>query len=407
MSDKTANTIVGLDIGTTKICVVVGVCTEDGVDIIGVGSHPSVGLKKGVVVNLESTVRSIKKAVEDAERMAGCEIGQVYIGIAGSHIKGFNSHGVIAIKGPEVSMEDIDRVIDAARAVAIPLDREVVHVIPQEYKVDDQAGIMDPVGMRGVRLEAQVHIVTAAVTAAQNLVACANRAGLDVVDIVLQPIASSDAVLSKEEKELGVALVDFGGGTTDLAVFVDGAIKHTSVIGLGGYNLTNDLAIGLKTPINEAERLKIQYGSCLASSVPHDETIEVPSVGGRKPRLLYRHVLAEILEPRVEEVLGLVEQEMSRVVSRDKVASGIVITGGSALLPGMVELADQIFQLPTRIGYPQNITGLVDMVNTPMYSTAIGLVLHGLEYNADRKFRIRDGNIFNRLLARMKSWFKF
>lgn len=407
MTNKTSNIIVGLDIGTTKICVVVGACTEDGVDIIGVGSHPSVGLKKGVVVNLESTVRSIKKAVEDAERMAGCEIDQVYIGIAGSHIKGFNSHGVIAIKGPEVSMEDIDRVIEAARAVAIPLDREVVHVIPQEYKVDDQAGIMDPVGMRGVRLEAQVHIVTAAVTAAQNLVACANRAGLDVVDIVLQPIASSDAVLSKEEKELGVALVDFGGGTTDLAVFVEGAIKHTSVIGLGGYNLTNDLAIGLKTPINEAERLKIQYGSCLASSVPHDETIEVPSVGGRKPRLLYRHVLAEILEPRVEEILSLVEQEMARVVSKDKVASGVVITGGSAMLPGMAELADQIFQLPTRIGYPQHITGLVDMVNTPMYSTAIGLVLHGLEHKVDRRFHNHRGNTLNRWLSVMKSWFKF
>jgi cell division protein FtsA len=405
MGERPCDVVVGLDIGTTKICAVVGEVRDNSVEIVGVGTHPSVGLRKGVVVNVESTVNSIRMAMEEAELMAGCEINQVFVGIAGSHIKGFNSHGVIAVKGQEVTQEDIDRVIDAARAVAIPLDREVIHILPQEYVVDDQGGILDPVGMTAVRLEAKVHIVTGAVTAAQNLIKCANRAGLDVVDIVLQPLASSEAVLTQEEKDLGVALVDFGGGTTDLALFAEATIKHTSVLGLGGNNLTNDIAVGLRTPMNEAEKIKVTHGACLSSMVGRDETIEVPSVGGRKSRLLSRHILAEILEPRVEEIFNLIDQEIQRTELKELLTSGVVITGGSALLPGITEIADQVFQLPTRIGYPRRISGLVDVVNGPMFATAVGLVLYGTDNQPRKKFRIRDGNIFHRVTGRMKSWF--
>jgi cell division protein FtsA len=404
--ERPGNIVVGLDIGTTKICAVVSEINEKGADIIGVGTYPSVGLRKGVVVNIDNTVDSIQRSMEEAELMAGCEIGSIFIGIAGSHIKGFNSHGVIAVKGQEVSQEDVDRVIDAARAVAIPLDREVIHILPQEYIVDEQRGILDPVGITGVRLEAKVHIVTGAVTAAQNLIKCANRAGLDVIDIVFQPIASAEAVLTQEEKDLGVALVDFGGGTTDLALFTESAIKHTAVLGLGGNNLTNDIAVGLRTPSREAEQIKIDHGSCLNSLVNKDQMIEVPGVGGRKPRLLSRHILSEILEPRVEEIFTLVDQEIERTGLKELLASGVVITGGSALLPGIVEIADQVFQLPTRIGFPQRISGLVDVVNGPMFATAVGLVLYGMEHQPQKKFRIRDGNIFNRVTLRMKSWFK-
>ncbi|MGB9711549.1 cell division protein FtsA [Dissulfurimicrobium hydrothermale] len=406
MAERPCDILVGLDIGTTKICAVVGEVREDGIEIIGVGFHPSIGLKKGVVINVESTVKSIRKAVEDAERMAGMEIDSVCIGIAGSHIKGINSHGVIAIKGQEVSQEDIERVLDAAKAVAIPLDRDILHVLPQEYIVDDQGGIMDPVGMTGVRLEARVHIVTGAVTAVQNLVKCTNRAGLDVSDIVLQPLASASAVLTQEEKDLGVGLIDFGGGTTDVALFVDGTIRHSSILGLGGNNLTNDIAVGLKTPMADAEKIKVLHGCCLSSLVSRDENIEVPSVGGRKPRLLSRQVLAEILEPRVEEIFGLLDQEIQRTGLKDSLTSGLVITGGSALVAGLSEMADQIFQLPTRIGYPRRISGLVDMVNSPMFATAVGLVLYELDNKPDKKFHIRDGNIFNRVTGRMRSWFK-
>ncbi len=406
MAERPGNMIVGLDIGTTKICAVVSEFNEKGADIIGVGTYPSVGLRKGVVVNIDNTVDSIQRSMEEAELMAGCEIGSVFIGIAGSHIKGFNSHGVIAVKGQEVSQEDVDRVIDAARAVAIPLDREVIHILPQEYIVDEQGGILDPVGITGVRLEAKVHIVTGAVTAAQNLIKCANRAGLDVIDIVFQPLASAEAVLTQEEKDLGVALVDFGGGTTDLALFTESAIKHTAVLGLGGNNLTNDIAVGLRTPSKEAEQIKIDHGSCLNSLVDKDQMIEVPGVGGRKPRLLSRHILSEILEPRVEEIFTLVDQEIERTGLKELLASGVVITGGSALLPGIVEIADQVFQLPARIGFPQRISGLVDVVNGPMFATAVGLVLYGMEHQPQRKFRIRDRNIFNRVTLRMKSWFK-
>ncbi len=398
--------IVGLDIGTTKICALVGIADDNGqIEVIGIGTHPSVGLRKGVVVNIESTVNSIQHAIEDAEEMADCEISQVLIGIAGSHIKGFNSHGVIAIKGDEVTEEDVIKVLDAAKAVAIPLDRELIHCLPQEYIVDDQGGILDPIGMTGVRLEAKVHIVTGAVTAAQNLIKCANRAGLDVEDIVLQPLASAHATLTEEEKDLGVALIDFGGGTTDLAIFTDGTIKHTSVLGLGGNNLTNDIAVGLRTPMSEAENIKIKFGNCISAYVKPDEMIEVPSVGGRKPRLLSRHILSEIIEPRVEETLSLLDQEIRRTKFKDLLASGVVITGGSALLPGLAEMADQIFDLPTRIGFPKGITGLTEEINAPQFATAVGLLLHGAERTPKKKFRIRDKNIFDRVANRMKSWF--
>jgi len=306
------NIIVGLDIGTTKICAVVGEARPDGVEIIGMGSHPSEGLRKGVVINIEQTVESIKEAVEEAETMAGCEITSVYAGIAGGHIKGFNSPGVIALKEREVTQKDIDRVIEAASAVAIPMDREVIHTLVQEFIVDEQDGIIDPLGMSGVRLAAKIHIVTGAVTSAQNIIKCANRAGLDVHDIVLESLASSEAVLSKEEKNLGAALIDFGGGTTDMAVFSRGAIKHTSVLSLGGDNLTYDISVGLRTPRLEAEKIKIKYGCALSSLIGRDETLEVPGVGGRKPAVLSRQILGEILEPRVEEIFSLIYGELVR-----------------------------------------------------------------------------------------------
>jgi cell division protein FtsA len=399
--------IVGLDIGTSKICAVVGEIRPDGqIDIIGMGSHPSVGLRKGVVINIENTVNSIKEAVEEAETMAGCEISSVFAGIAGGHIKGFNSHGVIALKNREVGKRDIERVIDAARAVAIPMDREVIHTLPQEFIVDDQSGITDPTGMAGVRLEVKIHIVTGAVTSAQNIIKCANRAGLDVYDIILESLASSEAILNDEERTLGVALVDFGGGTTDLAIFSENSIKHTSVLTLGGDNLSNDIAIGIRTPFKEAEKIKIKYGCGLTSLIGQDETIKVPSVGGREPRTMSRKILGEILEPRVEEIFSLIHHEMLRSGYDELVTSGIVVTGGSALLPGVPEIVEQVFNMPARIGYPVNIGGLKEIVNSPMYATAVGLVLYGAkERKRKKEFRIRDTNIFNRIVSRMKRWF--
>ncbi len=399
--------VVGLDIGTTKICAVVGEVSGDNVEIIGMGSHPSEGLRKGVVINIENTVNSIKEAVEEAETMAGCEISSVYAGIAGGHIKGFNSHGVIALKEKEVTKKDLERVIEAASAVAIPMDREVIHTLVQEYIVDEQDGIVDPLGMSGVRLEAKVHIVTGAVTSAQNIIKCANRAGLDVCDIVLESLASSEAVLSSEERNLGVALIDFGGGTTDMAVFSRGAIKHTSVLALGGDNLTYDIAVGLRTPKVEAEKIKIRYGCGFSSLIGREETIEVPGVAGRKARVLSRRILGEILEPRVEEIFTLIHGELMRSGYYDRISSGIVVTGGSSELQGITEMAEQVFNAPTRVGFPEGMSGLVEVVNKPMYATAVGLVLYGSKQGKGRKkFRIRDGNIFNRVMSRMKKWFK-
>jgi cell division protein FtsA len=400
------NIIVGLDIGTTKICAVVGEVAGDKINVIGIGTHPSIGLRKGVVVNIESTVESIQKAIEEAELMAGCEISSVYAGIAGGHITGFNSRGIVAIKGPEVTQQDVDRVIDAARAVAIPMDREVIHVIPQDFMIDDQGGIQNPVGMSGVRLEAKIHIVTGAVTSAHNIVKCANRSGLDVCDIVLEPLASGEAVLTDEEKDLGTALLDLGGGTTDLAIFSRKNIKHTFVLALGGNNLTNDISIGLRASMADAEKIKKKYGSCISQTISSDETIEVPGMGGRKPRKLQRQILGEILEPRMEEIFTLIKREIYRAGMENIITSGVVLTGGTSLLEGVTDVAEAVFDLPTRLGTPRGISGLTDVVNNPMYATAVGLVLYGARNQPKKKFRIRDTNIFNRVMIRMKKWFK-
>jgi len=398
--------VVGLDIGTTKICAVVAEMSGGTFNIIGIGSHPSVGLRKGVVVNIESTVNSIKKAVEEAELMAGCEISAVYAGIAGGHMTGFNSNGIIAIKGDEITQSDVDRVIEAARAVAIPMDREVIHVLPQEFIVDGEGGIHNPVGMAGVRLEAKIHIVTGAVTSAQNIVKCANKAGLDVCDIILEPIASCESVLTAEEKEVGTALVDMGGGTTDLAVFNGNNIKHTFVLSLGGNNMTNDISVGLRTPMAEAERIKLKYGTCIADRVGNDETIEISDLSGRGGRKLPRQILGEILEPRVEEIFTLIKRELYRAGMKNAISSGLVMTGGASLLEGITDIAESVFELPVRIGRPQGVAGLVDVVNNPMYATGVGLVIYGAKNQEKKKFRIRDNNIFNRIMKRMKSWFK-
>jgi len=398
--------VVGLDVGTTKICAVVGEVSGNEINIIGTGTHPSIGLRKGVVVNIESTVESIKMAVEEAELMAGCEISSVYAGIAGGHITGFNSRGIVAIKGAEIVQNDVDRVIDAARAVAIPMDREVIHVLPQEFIVDDQTGIQNPIGMAGVRLEAKIHIVTGAVTSAHNIVKCANRSGLDVCDIVLESLASGEAVLTDEEKELGIGLIDFGGGTTDLAIFSRNNIRHTFVLALGGNNLTNDIAIGLRAPLAEAEKIKKKFGTCISRNISSEETIEVPGMGGRNPKKLPRQILGEILEPRMEEIFTLINREIHKAEMENSIVSGMVITGGAALLDGTIEIAESVLNVPTRLGRPRGISGLVDVVSNPMFATGVGLVLYGARNQPPKKFRIRDKNIFNRLVTRMKRWFK-
>jgi cell division protein FtsA len=405
MSKKGENLIVGLDIGTTKICAIVGTMTESGLDIVGIGTSPSRGMRKGVVINIESTVTAIRKAIQEAELMAGCEINSVFAGIAGGHINGINSQGVIAIKSREVTADDVRRVIDAAKAIAIPMDREVIHILPQEFIVDDQDGIKEPLGMNGVRLEVRVHIVTGAVASAQNIIKSCNKAGVAVGDIVLEQLASAEAVLTPDEKELGVALIDIGGGTTDIAIFVDGAIKHTSVLSLGGNHLTNDIAVGLRTPAQEAERIKQKWGCCLTSMVGKDETIEVPSVGGREPRVLSRQLLAEILEPRVEEIFTLVNRELIKSGFENRISSGLVLTGGSAILPGMPELGEQIFNLPVRRGLPTGIGGLADVVNSPIYATGVGLVKYGSRNVQSRNFAIGQENVFDKVIRRMKEWF--
>ncbi|MFA6222393.1 MAG: cell division protein FtsA [Desulfomonilaceae bacterium] len=404
---RSDNIICGLDVGTTKICAIIGELNADGaVDIIGVGTSPSRGLRRGVVVNIDLTVSSIKKAVDDAELMAGRRVETVLAGISGGHIKGINSHGVIAIKNREVTTQEVSRVIDAARAVAIPLDREVIHILPQEFMVDDQGGIREPVGMAGVRLEAKVHIITGAVSAAQNIVRCAHRSGLIVDDLILQQMAASEAVLSSDEKELGVALIDIGGGTTDIAVFIEGAIQHTAVIPVGGDQLTNDIAVGLRTPTGEAEKIKKRYGCALATLVNRDETIHVPGVGGRQPRVLARSVLAEITEPRLEEIIGLVRRELEKFNLLSAVASGIVLTGGSVAIQGIAELAEQLFDMPVRLGYPTGVSGLVDVVNSPVYATGVGLVLWGARHGcADLSSAYESGKVFNKVFEKMRRWF--
>jgi cell division protein FtsA len=401
---KKDNLIVGLDIGTTKICAIVGQVVEDGVDIIGVGTSPSKGLRKGVVINIESTVESIRRAIDEAEAIAGGSITSVYTGIAGGHIRGINSHGICALKDKEVRAADVEKAIDAAQAVAIPLDREVIHVIPQEFVVDEQDGIKDPIGMSGVRLEAKVHIVTAAVTSAQNIVKCCNRAGLNVNDIILEQLAAAEATLTQEEKDLGVAIIDIGGGTTDLAVFSGGSLVHTSVLSIGGNHISNDIAIGLRTPLIEAEKIKQRFGCALSSMVGREETIEVPSVGGRSDRIISRQILSEIVEPRVEEIFTLIKQEIVKSGYEDMIASGVVLTGGSTLLEGMPELAEQVFNLPVRRGVPKGIGGLVDVVKNPLHATGVGLVLYGSRNQGSRIFKNREDNVYHKVKERMREW---
>jgi cell division protein FtsA len=411
MSKKTEDDlIVGLDIGTSKVLAIVGEITAAGeTEIVGVGMHPSRGMKKGVVVNIESTVQSIQRAVEEAELMAGCQIRSVYAGIAGSHINSFNSHGIVAIKDKEVGHGDVERVIEAARALAIPADQRVLHILPQEYIIDKQDGVREPVGMCGVRLEARVHIVTGAVSAAQNIVKCVRRCGLEVDDIILEQLASSIAVLTEDEKELGVCLVDIGGGTTDISVFTEGAIRHTAVIPIAGDQVTNDIAVALRTPTQYAEDIKKKYGCAHTQLAKPEETIEVPSVGDRPPRKLARQTLAEVVEPRIEELYGLVLAELRRSGFEDVIGSGIVLTGGSSKMDGMVDLAEEVFHMPVRLGVPQYVGGLSGVVHNPIYSTGVGLVLFGAQ-RRDKKIYSDHGRHarvgVKGVVGKMRSWFQ-
>lgn len=408
MSKKTENNlIVGLDIGTSKVVAIVGEVTADGgIDIIGFGSQPSRGLKKGVVVNIESTVQAIQRAVEEAELMAGCQIRSVYAGIAGSHVRSINSHGIVAIKDKEVTAADVARVIDAAKAVAIPADQRILHVIPQEFLIDNQEGIRDPISMSGVRLEARVHLVTGSVSAAQNIIKCVRRCGLEVDDIILEQLASSASVLTADEKELGVCLVDIGGGTTDIAVFTEGAIRHTAVIPIAGDQVTNDIAVALRTPTQYADDLKIKYACALRQLATGDESIEVPSVGDRKPRRLARQTLAEVVEPRYEELLSLVQAELRRSGFEEICAAGIVLTGGSSKMLGVIELAEEIFHMPVRLGVPQHVSGLIDVVRNPIHATGVGLLLFGNKQKSSFSSQDLEENTGDSLFKRMKSWFQ-
>ena len=409
MPPREKNLIVGLDIGTSKVVAIVGEVSENAheVEIIGIGQHPSRGLKKGVVVNIESTTHSIQRAVEEAELMSGCEINSVYTGIAGSHIRSMNSHGIVAIRDKEVNQDDIDRVIDAARAVAIPADQRIIHILPQEYVIDNQEGIREPIGMSGVRLEAKVHIVNGAASAAQNIIKCIGLCGLEVDDMILEQLASSDAVLTEDEKDLGVCLVDIGGGTSDIAVFTEGAIRHTAVIPIAGDQVTNDIAVALRTPTQYAEDIKIKYACALTQLANAEEMIEVPSVGARPPRHLARQTLADVVEPRYEELLTLVQAVLRRSGYEDLIAAGIVLTGGSAKMDGVVELAEEVFSMPVRLGYPKYVTGLVDVVRNPIHATGVGLLLFGYKHRHERISEITQqaGNMKS-ALGRMKTWFQ-
>ena len=401
---KKNSIVVGLDIGTSKVCAIVGEMTEQGVEIIGIGSHASQGLRKGVVINIEATVNSVRKAVEEAALMAGCEIHTVFTSISGGHIKAFNSHGIVAVKNKEVAQRDLERVIDAAKAVAIPMDRDVLHVLPQDYIIDDQDGIKEPLGMSGVRLEAKVHIVTGAVTSVQNIVKCCNRTGLNVAEIVLAPLAAAEAVLGEEERELGVVLVDMGGGTTDIAIYHDGTVKHTAVISIGGNHVTNDIAAGLRTPFNDAERIKQRFGYAKATMVTAHERVEVPSVAGKGAGTVSRQILCAIIEPRLDEIFELIQREIAKSGYEGSLASGVVITGGAMLLPGAIEMAERSFGMPVRLGVPTHVGGIVDVINSPAYATAVGLVLHGMRRQERNVYRPRDDKILSKVKHRMSDW---
>ena len=398
--------IVGLDIGTSKVVAIVGVAGANGkLEIVGTGHYPSSGMKKGVVVNIESTVHAIQRAIEEVELMAGCQIHSVYAGIAGSHIRSLNSHGIVAIRDREVHQTDIDRVIDAARAVAIPADQEILHVLPQEFIIDNQEGVREPLGMSGVRLEAKVHLVTCAANAAQNIKKCIRRCGLEVEDIILEQLASSYSVLTEDEKQLGVCLVDIGGGTTDIAIFTDGAIRHTGVIPIAGDQVTNDIAMALRTPTAHAEELKIKYACALAQLAGAEESVKVPSVGERPPRSLSRQALAEVVEPRYDELFTLVQAELRRSGLEELIAAGIVLTGGTSKMEGAIDLAEEIFHLPVRLGMPQGIQGLSDIVNNPIYSTGVGLLLYGLQQQQENRHGAGKA-AGNGWLGRIRKWFQ-
>ncbi len=406
MAKENKNLLVGLDIGTSKVVAAVAELSPDGrLEIIGMGSHESKGLKKGVVVNIEATVNAIQRALEEAELMADCKIQRVYTGIAGSHIRSFNSTGMVAIKDKEVTPLDIDRVIETARAMPIPTDQQVLHILTQEFIIDGQDGVREPLGMSGVRLEVKVHIVTGAVSAAQNIVKCVRRCGLEVSDLILQPLASSMAVLTEDEKELGVCLVDVGGGTTDIAVFREGAIRHTAVIPIAGDQITNDIAMALRTPTADAEELKIRRGCALRQLADLNEMIEVPGVGDRPSRQLSRQTLSEVIEPRVEELYSLVQKVLRESGYEELLSSGLVLTGGSAVMQGMVELGEEIFHMPVRLGVPRYSGGLSDVVRSPRYATAVGLLLEG-KAQTERGLLARQGGSFGHVMGRMKEWFQ-
>jgi cell division protein FtsA len=401
------NLIVGLDIGTSKIVAIVAELQPEGtLKVIGLGQHVSRGLKKGVVVNIESTMQSIQRALEEAELMADCKINNVYTGIAGSHIKSLNSHGMVKIKDAEVSQMDVDRVVDTARAIALPADQQILHILTQEFIIDGQEDVREPLGMSGMKLEVKVHIVTGAVAAAQNIVKCIKRCGIEVSDLILQPLASSLAVLTEDEKELGVCLVDIGGGTTDIAVFKQGAIRHTAVVPIAGDQMTNDVAVAFRTPTQSAEEIKIKHGCALRQLADPREIVEVPGVDGRDPRQLSVQTLAEVLEPRVVELYELVLNELRRSGMEEMIASGIVITGGSAMMRGMVELGEEIFHMPVRLGMPRYVGGLSEVVSNPRYATGVGLVLMGKQQLERHLNGQMESSSFGRIMEKMKSWFQ-
>ncbi len=406
MPKENKNLIVGLDIGTSKVAALVAELAPDGTfDVLGMGSHESKGLKKGVVVNIEATVSAIQRALEEAELMADCKIASAFTGIAGSHIRSFNSTGMVAIKDREVSALDVDRVIDTARAVNIPTDQQILHVLRQEFIIDGQEDVREPIGMSGVRLEVKVHIVTGAVSAAQNIIKCVRRCGLEVNDLILQPLASSRAVLSEDERDLGVCLIDIGGGTTDIAVFTHGAIRHTAVIPIAGDQITNDIAMALRTPTAEAENIKIRHGVALRQLADPNEMIEVPGIGDRGPRVMSRQTLAEVIEPRAEELFSLVQQVLRESGFEELLSSGIVLTGGSAVMQGMVELGEEIFHMPVRVGVPRYSGGLAEVVRNPRYATAVGLLLDGIEQHQQGLVSRQSGSV-KAVLARMREWFQ-
>ncbi len=401
------NLIVALDIGTSKIAALVGeVGADNQIEVIGFGTHPSRGLKRGVVVNIESTVQSIQRAVEEAELMAGCDIHSAYTGIAGSHIRSLNSHGIVAIRDREVNQSDVDRVIDAAKAVAIPADQRILHILPQEFIIDNQEGVREPVGMSGVRLEAKVHIVTGAVSAAQNITKCIRRCGLQVGDIVLEQLASSHSVLTEDEKELGVCMVDIGGGTTDIAIFTEGAIRHTAVIPIAGDHVTNDVAVALRTPTQFAEQIKINHASVIVGDMDPNETIQVPSMAKRPPKQIQKKALAQVVTARYQELCELILAELRRSGFEDLIAAGIVLTGGASRVPGFIELAENIFHMPVRLGLPQYVNGLVDVRENPIYATGIGLLLHGLQSQVNNAPQFEADRGALSIWQRMKSWFQ-